>query len=282
MGLDLESLDLAFDGNYMDFRGKSKFQEKMHQKFKKLGKDVKKTGQKVGRFAMRVLPISAIGRGGMILALKLNVNGLATRLAPMYVDDARFKPEAVKKAKERQYNVERRWLDVGGKISPFRNAIQDGYKKKIFKFFFKDAKANSFDGYSNAVGIDDAAEIISALGIIKGVLDAFSGGDKNPYKDGVLDDSQIKDLNEGDEEFKNAKSTTLIPKGDGNFLDPQTGQIVKKDEALDENISKESNPDNKENSDKFLGMPKKVGIGVTIGVGVLLITSIFVALARRK
>lgn len=291
MGLDLEALDLAFEGGDLEFRGKkSERQERRHQRQKKFGEKLKKAGKKVGRAFTRVNPLTLAGRGGFLFILDKNIFGMATRLAPIFVADPKFTREAIEKGKSQRPKLEKFWLDLGGRVKELEKHIVAGYKKKppLGKKVGFDGEYLSFDaGYSNFVvteGMITAGSTVVAS--VLGLVGKAMG--KNPYQKGAVPPEVDSALNSQTDNPNEIDPNAPKVNEDGTFSDPKTGEVIPKDEVVTEKISAESTPDEKDggssssSSDKFLGMPKKVGVGVTIGVGVLLIAGIFVALARRK
>ena len=124
----------------------------------KVADNVKKGFVKVAQFTMKVFPLTLAGRGGFLYILARNGFGLADRLAPLYLADGdpalrKYKPEAVKQIRDKRYNIENAWKNMGGEINPFKKAVLDGRGRppRIFKKGDK-----SFDGtqYPYSISFD--------------------------------------------------------------------------------------------------------------------------------
>jgi hypothetical protein len=178
MGLDLNDYDfenpIGFDGETSEFGGLKNLGKKISTGVKTVGKNIKAgakdfiknpikavghlakdTGKnvakgfvKVAQFTMKVMPLTLAGRGGFLFIMARNGFGLADRLAPLYLADGdpilrKYKPEAIKQVRDKRYNIENAWKNMGGEINPFKKAILDGRGRppRIFKKGDK-----SFDG----------------------------------------------------------------------------------------------------------------------------------------
>lgn len=313
MGLDLDDYDM-FEGfeQHSDFaKGKLKARlknvgSKIKTGVKKTATKVKEGANKVIRAGARILPITLAGRGGFIYILKRNGFGLADRLAPLYLtsSDARlrkYKPDAVKSVKNAQSKIEKAWLNVGGKISPFREAILEGAGRKP-RIFKKGDK--SFDGTQTIYSFDsnglqesyvsfyneeqsnffDPATlgmIASGLTVVASFVKLLSAN-KVPTQPFIEGTPEAKEMNI----TQNITPESIEPNApsfsdDGTKLvDPKTGETISNEELLKQGTPDSEGLNGKEA--KFLGMPKKIGIGVTIGVGVLAIAGILIAVSRKK
>lgn len=213
MGLDLNDYDfenpIGFDGEYSEFGALKNFGKKVSKGVKTVGKNikagakdfvknpvkavgnlakdtsknVKKGFVKVAQFTMKVFPLTLAGRGGFLYILARNGFGLADRLAPLYLADGdpilrKYKPEAVKQIRDKRYNIENAWKNMGGEINPFKKAVLDGRGRppRIFKKGDK-----SFDGtqYPYSVTFDGNYEYFGS----EPYYDLFEG-DVYTYFDG--------------------------------------------------------------------------------------------------
>lgn len=317
MGLDLNDYDfenpIGFDSEYSNF-AKGKLKSKIKKSVSKIKEGAKKTFQAVNR----INPAFALGRGGFLFIVRRNGFGLADRLAPLYLDDKdpvlrKYKPEAIKKVRDKRFNIENAWRNIGGAVNKYREAILDGRGRKpsIFKkgsksfdgtqyVYFEDVDGNyafmedsikDSNGYSNFIEPITDASITAGLTILTTVVKSLNsnGVPKQPFIEGTPEAKDIEKTPDGSQADPNAP--TLSPDG-SSLTDPKTGEKldiseIGKENAIDSNssdtnTSAQSNPDGTIKSEKFLGMPKKIGIGVTIGVGVLAIAGIVFAIVKKK
>jgi hypothetical protein len=143
-------------------------------------------------------PAAAIPRSSALMATRLNLFGIATKLYPALLTDAELKARnfdlanAVK-ARHAWEKVKKIWNGLGGGSASLAKSIRKGYDKPIFKT--KRAKARKkhetakFDGdeeYSNFDPYSDVAIAayislgVSLLGMVSGAI-SKSGASKNPY-----------------------------------------------------------------------------------------------------
>ena len=211
--------------------------------------DIKEAGGNLGKRIWRttavVNPILATARGGVLLLVKDNAWGFATRLAPALLPDAQakelFKPEAIEKAKTGWKKVANGYRNMGGDAEKLKSKVIEGYKKKPYKI----ARKSSFEGdyyefeeYSNfePYTIITAIGAVSAgLGALASLVSSFtkSGGEKNPYKEGQTPPDYQNALNDGTIETNpplDGKAPVLNDKGEwteqstGKVIDPITGK----------------------------------------------------------
>lgn len=137
-------------GDEADFQlgGRAKRQQKKQQRqqkkqqrppkakkkgfFKKLGQGLKK----VGKGLMRFNPATIAARNGFLLALKLNVGKMSSRLKWAYAtpEQARAKgvnPAMIARAKKALEKVEKLFEKIGGKKDNLRKAILSGKKGRL-------------------------------------------------------------------------------------------------------------------------------------------------------
>ena len=86
--------------------------------------------QRVRNSINRGNPFTAASRGGFLVILKSNIFGMATRLAPMFINDPKFDTNYVQKVKTKKTQLENFWKRVGGNPKKLVWAINEGYNKK--------------------------------------------------------------------------------------------------------------------------------------------------------
>lgn len=140
--------------------GKAKNKPKKKKKgfFKKIGEGVKKVGKTLVRFN----PATIAARNGFLLALKLNVGKMSTRLkwayaTPQQAAAKKVSPNTVAKAKKALEKVEKLFEKIGGKKNNLRKAILSGKKGKL-------------DGLGELGIIPVAAAVAAATPIITAVV----------------------------------------------------------------------------------------------------------------
>lgn len=100
--------------------------------FKKIGEGIKK----VGKFVVKFNPATIAARNGFLLALKLNVGKMSTRLKWAFATPEQAKakgvsPAAVERAKKAMAKVEKIFTKIGGKASNLKKAILSGKKGRL-------------------------------------------------------------------------------------------------------------------------------------------------------
>jgi hypothetical protein len=104
---------------------------------KAAGKVVVKAAKAVGKFIARYNPLSVMARTGLLVALKTNMFGMSTRVAPVYLTEAQalaegFSAEEYRKAQEAFGKVKKIFCGtLKGKESALRNAVLSGKRKKF-------------------------------------------------------------------------------------------------------------------------------------------------------
>jgi hypothetical protein len=210
-------------------------------------------GRKAFRVVQKVSPITAIGRGGTLLLIKLNAFGFATRLAPALLPDAEaqeiFKPESIEKAKLGWIKIKRAWKDVGGNPDKLKETILKGWKKKPEKLKEKTQEEKEF---SNAVEpISASALVVAGSGILTSLIGLIAGVvAKNPYQDGKTPPDYAQALNDGtlNEPPLDLNAPALNTKGE--WIDPKTGEKV--------------NPLTGKKDDRIFGLNKYLALGIGV------------------
>ncbi len=118
-------------------KGKKKFWSKVKEATKKVGQGLKK----VGKALLRFNPLSLAVRGGFLLAMKINLLGMAKKIYPAYLTEAEAKAKGIstdkwQKAKNVISKIEHIFVDVlQGKADKLKHAIMSGRAAKQFHGF---------------------------------------------------------------------------------------------------------------------------------------------------
>jgi hypothetical protein len=219
------------------------------------------------RATAKVFPLTALGRGGVLILVGENVWGFATRLAPALLPEAEakelFKADAIAKAKKGWDKVSKAYRNMGGEPDKLRKKAIEGYKKKPYKV----SKKESFDGESYyefeeeqsnfAEPISIASAVTTGIGALTGLVSAFTkaGGEKNPYKDEKTPESFKEGLKDGSVESNpptDPNAPALNEKGE--WIEPSTGRPI--------------DPVTGKYKDTIFGLNKWVAIGIGL-VGVV-------------
>lgn len=158
-------------------------------------KGVATAAKATGNFVLRFNPVSLAARGGMLMALRLNLFKLADKLQyGLYTDEqaqaAHFNMDAFHD-NQAAYNKSRNLFcnTLRGKEDKFRTAVKNGVKRKAI---------NGLGGLSaNGVGAVAQATIAAAMGFITTILTFFKGkkdpqsgeewADENPTEGDLMD-----------------------------------------------------------------------------------------------
>lgn len=221
-------------------------------------------GRKALRVATRFTPITAIGRGGALLLIKMNAFGFATRLAPALLPDAEaqklFKAESIQKAKEGWIKTQRAWKNLGGKPEKLKESILKGYKKKPTKVE-KNEKLENEKEISNAEGVSTAVLITAGTSVLVSLIGLVGKiVDKNPHKDGQTPADFQQGLNDGSVENPPLDPNTPTLNTKGEWIDPKTGEKI--------------NPQTGEKDDRIFGLNKYLALGIGVA-GVVALYYIF-------
>jgi hypothetical protein len=219
------------------------------------------------RATAKVFPLTALGRGGVLILVGENVWGFATRLAPALLPEAEakelFKADAIAKAKKGWDKVSKAYRNMGGEPDKLRKKAIEGYKKKPYKV----SKKESFDGESYyefeeeqsnfAEPFSIASAVTTGIGALTGLVSAFTkaGGEKNPYKDEKTPESFKEGLKDGSVESNpptDPNAPALNEKGE--WIEPSTGRPI--------------DPVTGKYKDTIFGLNKWVAIGIGL-VGVV-------------
>lgn len=139
--------DDILTGDEVDFQlgGRAKRQQRKQQQQKQGSPKAKKKGffkkvgqglKKVGKGLMRFNPATIAARNGFLLALKLNVGKMSSRLKWAYATPEQAKakgvnPAMIARAKKALEKVEKLFEKIGGKKDNLRKAILSGKKGRL-------------------------------------------------------------------------------------------------------------------------------------------------------
>ena len=185
---EMDGLDELY-GDYDELSGKKAGKKGF---FKKVGSAVKKVGKTTIKAAVRFNPLTISARNGFLLALKLNLKKMGTKLKWAYATKEQAAAKGVsesdwQKSKTALVKIEKLFADkLQGKKSALKNAILKGKAGGINGF----EEESSIEG----LGILPAAAIASAIPVITSALKALvdSGAMKKSEADGIEAEVQAK------------------------------------------------------------------------------------------
>lgn len=232
-------------------------------------------------------PIVAIPRSSALLAFRVNLFGISTRLYPAFLDEATLvkynldvaNAQNVKRAWERVANF---WEDkIGGDRNKLREAISGAWNKPVFKT--KNAKArlgamaSTFDGYSYTTGeVGVGAYIIAGLPIVGSLIGLIASerARKNPFNQNSPQGQSFENQIEGEnpppvskDELEKIIKGALDDKAKGLGLDDTGADSTDLDES------------GKLMDDKILGIPKTafwIGVGALALIGGFIVYKKFI------
>ena len=202
---------------------------------KKAAGKAKKAGSKVRKFKKpfaRFNPRNASSRAAALVAFRSNSFGVSSRLAPAFINDSKFKPDAKAKALPKWAKVKKYWENLGGKTDKLQEAIRKGYKvapvknlasKVGFKKFSKAEGDESFSEVPEEAqgGLEGMPIIGSIIKLLKGLFNPFTSGTPDGL-DLAIDDG---------EDFSTDEDIPDVD-ADGNPIDPETGEPIEREEIL--------------------------------------------------
>lgn len=225
---------------------------------KKAANKAKSAGNKVRKFKKpyaRFNPRNASSRTAALIAFRTNAYGVSSRLAPAFISDAKFKPDARAKAQPKWEKVKKFWIRIGGKTNKLEEAIRKGYKITPVKNL---ASKVGFKKYSKAEG-DEFTEVpqeaqggLEGMPIIGSIIKLMKGL-FNPFASGAPEglDPAIGD---GEEFSTDEDIPDVSPEGEP--IEPETGEPIEKEEIM--------------------GIPK---IAFWAGIGTIAVTGITITVA---
>lgn len=213
----------------------------------KAAQDLKKVGQGIVRYN----PITIAARGGVLLALKEDLFGIAKRLRWGYATLAQAKAKGLTEAEWKMAvnavaKTEKLFEKIGGKKENLKDAV--------------------LKGKSGGLGLGDPASatmVTAAAGILKAIFDFVKGLKKNPGQPGN-DSSDESDLNKLVQSSPDAAQVpevapqqTVIPGGSSNS-DSQAPENGNNDQGADKGNSNEAS--------KGSSMPLIIGAAAVAGL----------------
>ena len=141
---------------------------------KKFWGKVKKGLKKVGKAIVRYNPATAAIRGGVLIALRINMFGFKSRLKWAYATDAQLKKARIKKsyalkAKKTLIAVEKLFVKLGGKKHNLKNAILKGKKGQLRGAYdeqYCDEELQGLGVVSSAAMLTAATTVLAFIGKI--------------------------------------------------------------------------------------------------------------------
>jgi len=179
-------------------------------------------GKRILNVTQKANPAAVVPRSSFLLALRVNLFGLARKLYPATLTDAELKAkdmnlENAKKAREALRGFSKVWTGLGGRTVSLSENIRKGFDKPIFKTKkIKEMKAKekaaeeknkaaadvkttttetteSFDGNTSGQYVEGA---LSQIFVVRPVVDPF-----NSSKPNVFDIESFEDKNITNENF---------------------------------------------------------------------------------
>ena len=218
------------------------YKECVKKERKEKRSDIKEAGgnalTRTWRGLAKVIPLTALSRGGVLILVGENTWGFATRLAPALLPDAEakelFKPEAIEKAKKGWIKVSKAYKNIGGEPDKLKKKAIEGYKKKPYKVSRKESfDGESFYEFEETSNFAEPLTIISSVGAGIGALASLvssftkAGGEKNPYQDNKTPEEYKQGLADGSVESNppiDPNAPVLNDKGD--WIEPSTGKTI--------------------------------------------------------
>ncbi len=122
-------------------KGKKKFFSKIKDAVKNVGKKVGQGIKKIAKGILKYNPLSIAVRGGFLLAMKINLLGMASKIYPAYLTEAEAKTKGItadkwQRAKTALSRIEKLFVDkLQGRAEKLKKAIVNGRATKQFRGF---------------------------------------------------------------------------------------------------------------------------------------------------
>ena len=254
------------------------------------GKNIKQTTQEVLKndnlkkslkaIYLTYNPIVAVPRSSALLAFRVNLFGISTRLYPAFLDEATLvkynldvaNAQNAKRAWEKVANF---WEDkIGGDRNKLREAISGAWNKPVFKTKRAKERLNrtsTFDGYdrysySSMTGAEIGAYITAGLPIVGSLIGLIASerARKNPFNQNTPQGQSFENQIEGENPPPVSKDELeKIIKG---ALDDKSKGLGLDDTGLDSTDGNKTMGDD----DKILGIPKTafwIGVSAIVLIG---------------
>jgi len=266
---EMDGLDELY-GDYDELSGK-KAPKKAGKKgfFKKVGTAVKKVGKTAIKAAVRFNPLVITARNGFLLAMKLNLKKMGTKLKWAYATKEQAAAKGVsesdwQKSKTALAKIEKLFADrLQGKKSALKNAVLKG-------------KAGGINGFEDetsvqGLGVAPAAAIAAAIPVITSALKALvdSGAMKKSEADGI--EAEVK--------AKSSEANSSASESDMN--NTASGDASASSSSGGSNSSGDSNGSGADDSGGIMGFVKKQPL-VVIGGAALGIWGLTKLLGGKK
>lgn len=258
---------------------------------KDAGKNIKQTTKEVlkndnlKKFAkarfLTYNPIVAIPRSSALLAFRVNLFGISTRLYPAFLDEAtlvkyNFDVANAQNAKRAWERVANFWEDkIGGDRNKLREAISGAWNKPVFKTKKAKARLGSM-AFTGAEEVGVGAYIIAGLPIVGSVIGLIASerARKNPFNQNTPQGQSFENQIEGEnpppvskDELEKIIKGALDDKAKGLGLDDTGADSTDLDES------------GKLMDDKILGIPKTafwIGVGALALIGGFIVYKKFI------
>ncbi len=267
-----------------------KFWSKVKKAVSKGAKGVVAIAKKAGNLMLVLNPITIAARNGLLVAMKLNMNHMASKLAPAYLTADQAKAEGIspadhKKAQDALEKVRSLFQKkLRGNSSSLKKAILSGKRKKWRKPVTLEPKALETDVKNSSVDTADlsglgvviaAGSVAAATPFIVKVTTMIKGLFNNKEKQEFLEEAEKagKSKKDANADWKKQKKTKKG--GSGINLTKVTDlindarELKSKTPATDESITSNSNSENNMDNPNpsFLQQHgKKLAIGAAVVV----------------
>ena len=194
---------------------------------------------RLGRSVAKVFPLTAISRAGVLVLIKLNAFGIATRIAPALLPDTEakklFKPEAITNSKKAYEKIKKAWKNLGGNVTKFQESVIKSYKKKASKISKEgQSSANGFTkftydtNYSNVIDPVTATLIVGGMGTLVSLIGILVKNKvpKDPYINGQAPQDWVDSRGAVDNVPPPDPNSPQIDPLTGEWIDPKTGKKI--------------------------------------------------------
>jgi hypothetical protein len=301
--------------------------ERTKKNFRDAGKTIQTTVREIGKNSnlkkvvkgvfLTYNPAVAIPRTSALMAFRVNIFGISSRLYPAFLDEAalkkgNFNVENAEGAKRAWDKVSNFWEDkLGGDKEKLREAISGAWNKPIFrtkKSNERQRSTGSFDGTFDGFfdGSVEEHQYLSANGFFDGSLDEHKYSNATGYDEAavaayiaaglsiigglvkVIGDSGAKKnpYNDGsaeaqgfDNQLQQGGTPPPVNQAEMNKIIAAAESDRKKGLGLDSGEEEEEEGEDGESSDKIMGIPK---VGFYVGVSVLAVAAIGLTLWKLK
>ena len=233
-------------------KGKKKFWSKVKETTKKIGKGIKNAAKKIVQHS----PLVMAARGGFLLAMKMNLFGMAKKLYPGYMSDAELKANGISaeegaRVRQAVAKIEQDFEKKGGKKDKLKNAIVEGRAKK---------KYDGLSGFGMLAGLGEVATATTATALTTASGALIKAGDaldkagvksEDKKKFGDIIRNFFKKLKEKRKAKKEARKARKAEKagqaseGDSPGTSPGADEEEKEQETAEEESKEETLPEKK-------------------------------------